>query len=95
MTTKKMSVIICLYSIIEWGGESMNDVRDALRNYIDDKNLLRASIARKANMSPDKLSNILNKRRKLDANEFFVICDVLEVTPDGLMNRDARSGKAS
>ncbi len=73
----------------------MKDVRDALRNYIDDKNLLRASIARKANMSPDKLSNILNKRRKLDVNEFFVICGVLEVTPDGLMNRDGRSDKAS
>ncbi|MCI1958152.1 MAG: helix-turn-helix transcriptional regulator [Clostridia bacterium] len=73
----------------------MRDVRDVLKEYIDNNNLLRASIARKSKMTPDKFSNILNKRRKLEANELFLICGVLGVTPDGLMHYGCKNNKAS
>lgn len=62
------------------------DIRDNLMDLIKDRCCVQASIARKANMTPDKLSLILNKKRKLEANELFNLCEVLDVTPVELQN---------
>jgi len=62
------------------------DVRDNLRAIIADRGYIQAVIAKKANLTPAKLSAILNKSRKLDANEMVVLCDVLQIEPRDLIN---------
>lgn len=57
------------------------DIRDKLKDVIADKGYIQAVIAKKANMNPSKLSSILNKKRKLEANELFDLCNVIEMTP--------------
>ena len=60
------------------------DVRDALRLIIQDKGFNQAAIARKARMTPAVLSAVLRKIRRLDANEFFGLCDALGMGPDDI-----------
>nr|DAS14624.1 MAG TPA: helix-turn-helix domain protein [Caudoviricetes sp.] len=62
------------------------DIRDNLKELIKDKGLIQASIAKRINLSPSTLSMILNKTRRLDANELFDICRALEITPMDLYN---------
>ena len=57
----------------------MSDVRIVLKNIISERGFNQSAIARKANMSPSKLSDILNLRRRLEANEMFSICDAMEI----------------
>lgn len=57
------------------------DIRDNLKAVIHDKHYIQAAIARKTNLSPMKLSQILNKERRLEANELYDICEALEMTP--------------
>lgn len=57
------------------------DIRENLRAVVSDKGYIQAVIATKANIAPCKLSAILNKSRKLEANELFDLCDALEITP--------------
>lgn len=85
MTTKIMSVIMWLYSKIELnGGDYMEDIRDNLKSVIEYRGVKQANVAKKANMTPAKLSSIVNKNRKLEANEMFSLCDVLDITPQEL-----------
>lgn len=62
------------------------DIRDNLKAVIDEKGFIQAVIARKANISPSKFSQILNKGRKLEANELFEICEAIEMSPTDLRN---------
>jgi len=62
------------------------DIRDNLGCYIKDKAMKQGEVAMRAGMTPNKLCAVLKKRRALDANELFSICDVLEVTPELLRN---------
>ena len=64
----------------------MCDVRENLKAIIVDGGYKQTVIAQKAQLTPAKLSGILNKSRKLDANEMFEICRALEITPDQLLN---------
>lgn len=57
------------------------DIRDNLKLYIDDKCYCQGSLARKAKMRPSQLSMVLNKQRKLYAEELFRLCDAMEITP--------------
>ncbi len=57
------------------------DIRDTLKSVISDKGFIQAAVARKANLSSSKLSSILNKGRKLEANELFAICDAIGMSP--------------
>lgn len=61
------------------------DARDAIKRYIYKRCIYQAGLARKAGLTPLQLSNILNKRRKLDANEFMALCNALDATPDEIM----------
>ena len=60
------------------------DIRDNLKAVIEEKGYIQAVIAHKANISPAKLSQILNKGRKLEANELFEICEAIEMSPTDL-----------
>lgn len=60
------------------------DIRENLRCVIKDKGYIQAAIARKANINPSKLSQILSKDRRLEANELFDICNAVNMTPTEL-----------
>lgn len=57
----------------------MTDVRVILKRIIHERGFSQAAIARKANLSPSKLCDILNLRRKLEASEMFAICDAMGI----------------
>lgn len=59
----------------------MTDIRVNLRNVIKDKGYRQAFIAKKAGMSPCKLSQVVNLERKLEANEMFALCNAIGITP--------------
>ena len=48
---------------------------------IRDRGYIQAVIANKANMSPCKLSQVINLERRLEANEMFALCEAMNVTP--------------
>lgn len=62
------------------------DIRINLRSVIKDRGYIQAVIARKANLSATKLSQILNLDRKLEANELFDVCSAIGMTPMELKN---------
>lgn len=57
------------------------DVRVNLRSVIRERGFSQASIARKAGMTPCKLSQVVNLDRKLEANEMFALCEAIGMTP--------------
>lgn len=57
------------------------DIRENLKIVIRDKGYIQAVIAKKANMAPCKLSQILNFERRLEANEMFALCRAMDMTP--------------
>lgn len=69
------------------------DIRDNLGAYINDSNLIQARLAVRAGLTPSKLCAILKKRRDLEANELFDLCDALGTTPEEL-RRYKNSGVA-
>lgn len=62
----------------------MIDARDGIKNVIKKSGIKQVVIAERANLTPMQLSDIVNKRRRLDANELFDICRALGVTPNDL-----------
>lgn len=60
------------------------DIRDNLSEFIDDSNLVQSKIAKRAGLTPSKLCAVLKKRRDLEANELFNLCDALGTTPEAL-----------
>lgn len=62
------------------------DVRDNIKTVMVDKCFLQSAIAHKAHMSPTNLSLILNKRRRLEANELYDLCEAMEISPTDLRN---------
>lgn len=69
----------------------MKDIRENLRAVIKDKGYIQAVIANKAGMTPVKLSQIINKERKLEANEMFAVCKAIEMTPMELAEYKTKS----
>lgn len=63
----------------------MIDVRDCLKPAIEDTGFKQVAVAEKANLSVQQLSDIVNKRRRLDANEMISICNAIGITPDKLL----------
>ncbi len=59
----------------------MSDIRDNLRQIFEDKGLVQAKFAKRVEMTPVQISGILNKKRRLEANELFCFCDALNMSP--------------
>lgn len=59
----------------------VQDIRNNLKSVIKDKGYIQAVIAKKANLSAVKFSQILNLERRLEANELFDICAAIDMTP--------------
>lgn len=64
----------------------MIDARDGVAREITARGLKQAFIAKKAGLTEQQLSDIINKRRRMDANEMFSICLALDVTPNDLFS---------
>ncbi|WP_101908849.1 helix-turn-helix domain-containing protein [Marasmitruncus massiliensis] len=62
----------------------MKDIRDNLKTAIERSGMKQIAVAERANLSPAKLSGILNKKRKLEAGEMFSICEVINISPERL-----------
>jgi hypothetical protein len=64
----------------------MKDVRDGLKIVLDEGLYNKSLIAKQSGLTPSKLSEILYKHRKLDANEMFAICNAIHIQPGKLMD---------
>lgn len=60
----------------------MFDVRDGLKVCIERSGMKKVAIAEKIGLTDQQLCDIINKRRKLDANELLNICFEISVTPN-------------
>ena len=60
------------------------DARDGLATAIAESGYYQKYIAHKVGLTEQQLTDILKKRRRLDANEMFALCQVLGVTPNDL-----------
>lgn len=66
------------------------DIRENMKVVIKEKGFSQSAIARKAGMSPCKLSQVVNLERKLDANEMFALCKAMGMTPVELSEYEPR-----
>lgn len=55
------------------------DIRDNLRELIDDRAIKQTIVAMRAGLTALQFCAVLKKRRILDANELFKLCDALEI----------------
>ena len=60
------------------------DARNGVRWLIQHSGMKQRAVAEKAGLTEQKMCDIVNKRRKLDANELFAICKAVGVTPDAV-----------
>ncbi|MDL2214217.1 helix-turn-helix transcriptional regulator [Clostridia bacterium OttesenSCG-928-O13] len=60
----------------------MVDARDGLQRLLNESGLKRSFVAKAANITPQALSDITGKRRKMDANLLFTFCVILEKKPN-------------
>ena len=65
------------------------DVRENIKVAMKECCFIQSAIATKANMSPVVLSSILNKKRKLEANELYDLCEAMKISPTELKERYA------
>lgn len=62
----------------------MRDARDGIAFELKSRGFKQAAIASKAGLTEQQLSDIVNKRRKLDANEMFLLCQAMGTDPNSL-----------
>ena len=66
----------------------MTDARDSLAYTIRRLGFKQSVIAPKAGLTEQKLSDIVNKRRRLDANEMLSLCRAMGICPNDLFVAD-------
>ena len=69
----------------------MRDVRDVLAETIKERFIKQALLANKAGLTKQQLSDIISKRRKLDANEMFALCKAMGIMPNVLFKKAQKS----
>lgn len=57
------------------------DARDKIRLAVRASGMKQAAVAQRAGLTQQQLCGIVNKRRKMDADELFAICAVLGIAP--------------
>lgn len=61
------------------------DVRDCVKPAIEKTGLKQSVVAERMGLTQQQLCDVINKRRKLEANEFINLCAVLEISPNNLL----------
>ena len=64
------------------------DTRTVLKDYIDNNGIKMTFIAERTGITKDRLSRIFRKERRLTADEFLAITEVLKVDVNELMKRE-------
>ena len=54
-------------------------VGSRIRNYLDENGIKRTFLAQRVGMSDSALSDALNEKRKIYAEEYYLICKALNV----------------
>lgn len=63
----------------------MIDIRDYIEPAIDKSGMKKNAVADRVGLSAQQLSDIIAKRRRLDANEFVNICKSINMTPNDVL----------
>ena len=61
------------------------DVRNYIGPAIENAGMKKQAVALRAGLNPQKLCDVIAKRRKLDANELVEICRAINITPNELL----------
>lgn len=69
----------------------MRDARDVVADIIKTRGFKQGAIATMAGLTEQQLSDIVNKRRKMDANEMFSLCRAMNIMPNILFKADKDS----
>jgi DNA-binding Xre family transcriptional regulator len=56
-------------------------INEKLKAIVDERGIKQSYLCQKTGMSADCISRILNSTRKITADEFLNLCDVLEIDP--------------
>lgn len=56
-------------------------IEERISSYIEDHRMIKSSIAKDMGMSLDAFYSIINKRRKMTANEFKSFCEAENIDP--------------
>ena len=62
-------------------------INQKLNDYIEENGIKQIHIAQKTGMSADTISKILNGNRRILADEFLLICSVLEIDANIFRNQ--------
>lgn len=68
----------------------MFDVREHIIKVIKDSGMKQGVIAERMGLRPQQLSDIVHKRRKMEAGEFLSFCMVTGITPLQFYSRAMR-----
>lgn len=58
------------------------DIRDGLKKAIHQSGMKQTVVAERAGLKANQLCDIINKRRKLEANELIRLCHTIGLTPE-------------
>lgn len=57
----------------------MRDARDGIAYELRQRGFKQAAVAKMAGLTEQQLSDIIKKRRKMDANEMFLLCEAMRI----------------
>ncbi|MDR2515639.1 MAG: helix-turn-helix domain-containing protein [Christensenellaceae bacterium] len=64
----------------------MEDIRTKIKKAVKERGLIQAAIARRAGISPAKLSQIVNLRSGLSLDDYLRICGAIGVKPSEMLD---------
>lgn len=73
----------------------MLDIRDVIQPAIEAKGYKQAVVAARCGMSDQQLTDVIKKRRRLEANEMIAICKAIDITPNDLLVMSIPKGRAN
>lgn len=85
MTTEIIGGSISYTEKFSKGDDKMFDVRDCLKPAIERSRIKQFAIAEMMGLNDQQLSDIVNKRRKMEANELINFCKAIQISPNELL----------
>lgn len=65
------------------------NVNERLKKIVEERGIKQSFLCEQTGMTPDAISRILNSNRKVTADEFLNICQVLNVDPRQFFRKPA------
>lgn len=63
----------------------MIDIRECIKPAIAQSGMKQIAVAQRAGLTQQQLTDIISKRRRLEANEFISICDAIQTSPNDVL----------